>query len=366
MKYGISLASTFLLLVFLLSLSGSRMAYLDSIATAQKLPDKIPESVESEIPPPVVEIYEPTSEVEETRKVTLSFLGDCLIATAGGTTHRVGSLNWMANNRPAPYFFEKVAHILMNDDFTVADSENVFTDKELEPIEKDETGFWFRSATKNALILPAGGVDMVTVANNHTGDYGKEGYADTLQALKDANLLVGESNAPVIVEKNGLRIGIICSVLWNYNYSTRIVTQIKNLETTTDIQIVYIHGGTEKVHQPDEWKQQAARRIVDAGADLVVGGHPHVLQPMEMYKGVPIVYSLGNFVYGGNRYPENRTIIYQATFEHKASSLEVSSHIIPCYVFTGSTNNWQPAPIEDQAVKDKVLDFMYGLRAEPF
>ena len=98
---------------------------------------------------------------------------------------------------------------------------------------------------------------------------------------------------------------------------------------------------------------------MDNGADLVIGNHPHVLQPMENYNGVDIVYSMGNFCFGGNRRPENRTIIYQINLVIEDGKLvSKSSEIIPCYVYTGDSNNYCPKIIEDENIKQKVIDFM--------
>ncbi len=308
-----------------------------------------------------------TTPKESLQKVTLSFVGDCLIATADGTTHRPGSLNWTADRQPPSYFFEKVAGIFANDDFTIANCENVFTDSDLPPVKKkQQPAFWFKSATKNAAILKSGNVDIVSLANNHTDDYGAQGFDDTENAVKSTGILTGYGGKPVVVEKNGIRIGIVCCGFWDYNQHRGIVNEMKRIEEDTDIQIIFFHGGTEKIHQPEEWKVSGARELVDAGADLVVGGHPHVLQPMEIYKGVPIVYSLGNFVYGGNTMPENRTIIFQAFFEKIDGEIKLSTDIIPCYVYGGKTNNWQPYPIENKTHKSRVLDFMKGKRELPY
>ncbi len=358
-----SIAHLTVLFLCCMTLTYSRHSLLPCAETAVlPLWPVVPVETESESP---VSAEETKPLIPSKRTVTLSFLGDCLIATADGTTDRVGSLNWTADHEPATYFFQNVSHILKNDDLTVADCENVFTDSAFTPIAKEEPAFWFRSATKNASILQAGGVDMVSVANNHTGDYGQAGFEDTVTAVEKANVQVGYSNQPVILEKNGIKIGIVCEELWCYDHYHRIVSQLKAMEAETDIQVVFFHGGTEKIHEPEEWKQEAARRIVEAGADLVIGGHPHVLQPMEIYQGVPIVYSLGNFVYGGNTQPENRTIIYQACIE-LTDRIEVTSKIIPCTVYTGNTNNWQPAIIEDPVEKQNVLDFMKGKRDVPY
>lgn len=370
MKQIKSIASVFFIVICLLTMAGSRINLpLVKAVSAPKSPDAKQEdinAIQEDTDNSSATVKQETSVSEiNSRKITLSFVGDCLIATSDGTTHRVGSLNWMADNKPASYFFEKVIKIFKSDDFTVANCENVFTDKAFTPISKQRPAFWFRSNTKNALILKSGGVDIVSIANNHTGDYGKVGFKDTVNALESAGIKVGYSNEPVIVTKNGIRVAFIFEELWHYNQYSRIVNQIKAIEDKTDLQIVYFHGGMENIHQPEEWKKNAVRKIIDANADMVVGSHPHVLQPIEFYNDVPIVYSLGNFVYGGNRQPENRTIILKASFE-VSDEIKVSIDIIPCYVYTGNTNNWQPDIIKNQNEKARVLDFMMGARKLPY
>ena len=126
--------------------------------------------------------------------------------------------------------------------------------------------------------------------------------------------------------------------------------------------MVFCHGGAEGTHTPEAWRVRASRRLVDGGADLILGNHPHVLQPREVYQGKEIVYSLGNFCFGGSRGPENRTVIYQLILQVENGELaSVSSELIPCYVHTGGRgNNYCPAPIEDEAQRQRVLDFMDG------
>ena len=106
---------------------------------------------------------------------------------------------------------------------------------------------------------------------------------------------------------------------------------------------------------------------MDYGVDLIMGDHPHVLQPMEKYNNKTIIYSLGNFIFGGNRHPENRTIIYQHTLTVRGGKLtNEAGKIIPCYVYTGDTNNWQPDIIKNKTEKRKVLQFMSGKRELPY
>ena len=308
-------------------------------------------------------------EVQETREeaaftIDLSIVGDCLLATYKGQSYP-GSFSDYAASQPPSYFFERVSPILSGDDFTLVNLENVLTDRPLAEKDKGtEVAYWFKAPAANAAILRENSVEAVSLANNHTGDYGPEGFADTAAAVTDAGLPYGDNGRTIRLEKNGFTIAVICHGLWNEHQASQIIPRIEEASAWSDYQIVFYHGGEEGAHQPEEWRVRASRRLVDAGADLVLGSHPHVLQPEEIYNGVHIVYSLGNFCYGGNRSPENRTIIYKVLLTvGEGGLIAQETDMIPCYVYTGSTNNWQPAPITDEAERQQVLDFMHG-RAE--
>lgn len=298
----------------------------------------------------------------ESFDITLSFAGDMILAT-NKDTHYSGSFNDYASTHDPSYFLEKVRPVFEADDFTIVNLENVLTDRQLTPVYKDYSpAFWFGSKASNINILSNSSVEGAMIANNHIRDYGEEGYNDTVQAINNAGMLYGDASRIMYFEKGGYVISVICSGLWGEYQANNIINLMKTAEQHSHYQVVIFHGGTEKIHAPEEWKQRAARKLVDNGADLVVGGHPHVLQPREIYNGVEIVYSIGNFCYGGHRYPENRTVIYQMTLTvGKDLTLQASnSNIIPCYVYTGSINNFQPAIVDDEAVKNKILDFMNG------
>lgn len=294
--------------------------------------------------------------------ITLSFVGDMILAT-NKDTYYSGCFNDYAATHDPSYFLEKVRPVFEADDFTIANVENVFTDRQLTPVEKDYSpAFWFASKASNINILAGSSVEGAMISNNHIRDYGQEGYNDTVQAITNSGMIYGDTGKIMYFEKGGYVISVICSGMWGEYQANNIVNLIKQAEQHSHYQAVIFHGGTEKIHAPEEWKRRAARKLVDNGADLVVGGHPHVLQPREIYNGVEIIYSIGNFCYGGHRYPENRTVIYQMTLTvGKDLSLQASnSNIIPCYVYTGSINNFQPAIVDDETIKNKILDFMNG------
>ncbi|MFQ9514254.1 MAG: CapA family protein [Eubacterium sp.] len=313
------------------------------------------------------------STTSDSYSITLSFVGDCLCATDANTAYE-NCFEEVASRESPEYFLKKVSKYFINDDFTIADCENVYSDNSNLQIsdkgqyaDPDIEAYWFKTAAKNARILSVGGIDMVSISNNHINDYGQQGHTDTQKALNAANVRWGEEGKIVYYKKNNFKIGVICVSMYNDGVVENIKNYIKKASKKSDYQIIYFHGGTEAIHKPEDWKINACHTLIDSGADLVIGDHPHVLQPMETYNGKTIIYSMGNFIFGGNRHPENRTIIYQhtLTISNNNSLKNETGSIIPCYVYTGDINNWQPAVIKNKKIKKKVLDFMSGKTDSP-
>lgn len=304
--------------------------------------------------------------VPQSRSMTISFVGDCLISTSDGADY-AGSLNWYARNYEPSYFFEKVAGYFTSDDLTVVNCETVLSDRALSPRDKgDPEAWWFTGPALNARIFSSSGVELASVANNHTFDYGREGYNDTVAALKAQGLAVAEDGVPVYYEKNGIRVGILACGIWYSGEEGVYISALRQMCEDSDFQIVYTHGGAESVFVPEEWRRASYRRLIDCGADLVVGCHAHRLQPMERYNGGTIVYGLGNFCFGGNSLPNNRTAIYRCTVYVSSRGTTAEDEIVPCYLYTGSHSVWQPSPIPPNDPNyQKVLDFMNGLIDSP-
>ena len=301
-------------------------------------------------------------ETEDAFSIVVSFTGDMLLASLHGKRAAGNFLDYAARQEPE-YFLQHVRPIFEADDFTVVNLENVLTDRNLTPKEKaTDPAYWFRAPAATTDILTSSGVEAVSLANNHTGDYGTAGYKDTVKAVSAAGLEYGGNDRTFYLEKNGYRVAVICHGLWSEGQAGTIIQRLRTAEKNSDFQVVFCHGGAEGVHAPEAWRGRASRRLIDNGADLVLGNHPHVLQPREVYKGKEIVYSLGNFCFGGSRSPENRTIIYQLILQVENGKLVgASSELIPCYVHTGGrVNNYCPALIEDEEQARRVLDFMDG------
>ncbi len=294
--------------------------------------------------------------------VTLSFIGDCMLATDRGADYQ-GSFNRLAAEVEPSYFFEAFTELFSTDDWTVANLENVFTDSpDAKMRNKGYTpAYWYKSTTANTAILTEGGIDIVSLANNHSEDYGAVGYADTRTALDAAGVLWGDNNEVLLLEKEGFTVALYLCTFY-YRGADVYITQ-KMASVDADYKIVYFHGGTERVHTPDEWKAEGCRRMIDGGIDLVIGGHPHVLQPIEAYSGKTIVHSLGNFVFGGSRSEENRTIVYRHTLTVLGDEVvDISEEIIPCYVYT---ELYKPGIIKDDAEIAAVNAFLNGDSSSP-
>ncbi|MEL7035452.1 MAG: CapA family protein [Cyanobacteria bacterium J06592_8] len=179
--------------------------------------------------------------------------------------------------------------------------------------------FNFKADPEAVQVLTSGGIDIVNLANNHAMDYEAEGLIETLETLEEAGIhAVGagrdlnEARRPEILEVKGQRIAYFGyydadfhaadenTPGTNPRYDQRIASDIEAIRDQVDWIIVNFHWGVELAQYPGDWQIELARFTIDQGADLVVGHHPHVLQGAEIYKGRPIVYSLGNFIFGGN------------------------------------------------------------------
>lgn len=301
--------------------------------------------------------------------IDFTFAGDCTLASFKGEYKPTNLKGHYAAHGP-DWFFQYVKPIFQADDFTIVNLENVFTDRALaQRYKRPNPSFWFQAPSEYTQILTRGDVEAVSLANNHTLDYGEEGKRDTRAALDGAGVLWGDEDKTVYLEKNGYTVALVCTGLWDSGDVPGITKRLAEAGARSDFQIVFFHGGTEGVLTPEAWKVTACHALVDAGADLIIGNHPHVLQRRESYNGAEIVYSMGNFCFGGNNNPKNRTILYQLklTVDVKGRLVDRQSNIIPCYVHTGTgLNNYAPAPISDPAQRQRVLEFMDAQRSSPY
>lgn len=165
-------------------------------------------------------------------------------------------------------------------------------------------GMTFCGDEGNLQGLIFAGVDVVNLANNHAGNYGLEGIENTAGLLSNAGILVTGRNEIVFKDIRGLRFAFLGyndigfpeqGLAWAKN--DRIITEIKSAKTQADIVVVAFHWGVEYISQPSQRQKELAHLAIDNGADLIIGNHPHWIQPVEIYQGKVITYAHGNFIF---------------------------------------------------------------------
>lgn len=202
--------------------------------------------------------------------------------------------------------------------------------------------FLFRADPKYANTLKANGFGVVSVANNHTLDYGREALTDTISALRSAGVTpvgAGANRSKAlelkIIRRKSLKIGVLAysdmpsdGVVRLSDKPTiaglepdELSEQIKTASQKCDTLVVSLHWGVEYMKKPTEHQRAIARQCIDAGADLIIGHHPHVLQPTEIYKGKPIIYSAGAFVWDSKIFGADRSAIYEVEMGRNAARL---------------------------------------------
>lgn len=256
-------------------------------------------------------------------------------------------------------------------DYFVVNEEFPFSSRGTQAADKQYT---FRLAPEKVSMFQEMGIDAVTLANNHALDYGTDALLDTCEVLDGAGILhtgagkdLNAAKQPVVFEKNGQRVALIGAtrvipeagwaaanghpgMLSSYEVSVEpLLAQIAECHEQGEMVVVLIHWGIERDETPQEYQRALAKRYIDAGADLVIGSHPHVLQGIEYYKGKPIFYSLGNFVFG-SFIP--KTMLVQAEFSGDSLDLK----LIP-----GTSSGGYTRTLADAGAKTQFYQYLEGI-----
>ena len=302
---------------------------------------------------------EAPQEEEETQppvSITVSAVGDCILGT-DVNFNQDKSLNAYYNSNGAAYFLQNVKSIFEADDLTIVNMEGTLTESN----DRRDKEFAFKGPGEFTQILTSGGVEAANLANNHIHDYGEQGYTDTINYMEQAGITTFGYERTAVLDVNGVKVGLVGTyeLALGMDCEAEMIENIKAVENEgAQVVIVSFHWGQEKVNYPDDNQKALAHSAIDNGADLVLGHHPHVLQGIEEYKGENIVYSLGNFCYGGSSNPVGKdTMIFQQTFTVENGELveDNVTNIIPCSVSSASDyNNYQPTPL-DGSEKERIL-----------
>lgn len=317
---------------------------LDSVpAGTAPEPTPLPEPTETPTPSP--------TPVPKTVKV--SFIGDCtLCSDARGYNHfdAVVKKRW-------DYPFKHCKSIFKSDDLTLANCEMAITNTK----KNRKKAFVFKMRPAGTAMFTRSGIEAVNLANNHTLDFGQTGYRDTQRHLSKAKILWSDNTHYAIYKaKNGVKIGM-CGYTSSYGLG-KTYKLIKQLRSKgCQIVIVSCHWGIEKKYKPTKSQISRGHDLIDHGADIVVGTHPHRLQPIEVYKGKYILYSIGNFCFGGNSNPSDPdTAIVQCTFVLNNEGTKVADYrlnVIP-YSLRGTKrgNDYCPKPYKFESKEyDRVM-----------
>ena len=280
--------------------------------------------------------------------LTVSVVGDCTLGTDENFDYNT-SLNAYFESYGKEYFFQNVKSIFEADDLTIANNEGTFTDS----YDREDKTFAFKAPASFAGIYSCSSVEAVNTANNHSHDYGEQSFQDTMKALDAEGVVHFGYDETAVMDIKGVKVGLV-GIYELYDHLEREQQLKDNIakvkEDGAELIIVIFHWGNEKETVPDSNQTTLGHLAIDLGADLVCGHHPHVLQGIEEYKGRNIVYSLGNFCFGGNSSPSDMdSMIFQQTFTITSDGVKADNvtNIIPCSISSEyGYNDYQPTPAE--------------------
>ena len=297
--------------------------------------------------------------IRDNAEVVISLAGDCSFGKLSIHSYE-RTFNDYYDKNGAEYFFKNVKSLFEADDLTLVNFEGVLTDST--DIQEKEYNIKGEKEYKN--VLTAGSVEAVSFGNNHRIDYGQQGVDDTVAAFNDVNVVYAyDENLGIYETENGIKIGIVSvnEVYDEKQVEVYLENGIALLKESTDLVLACCHWGEETHHYPEAYQEELGRKCIDWGADLVVGCHPHVLQGIDYYNGKYILYSLGNFCFGGHKNPKDKdSMIVQATANFDANGLvgELQLKVIPCRISTKDKSNDYCPTIAEGEKRDNILKLL--------
>ena len=301
--------------------------------------------------------------------VTISATGD---VTIGGDTRKKSKsifdkqLEQEISGLAFP--MENVADLFAEDDMTIVNFEGTLTTTK----SATKNTFSFAAPPEYVQVITSGNIEAVSLENNHIMDHGEAGYQDTVDTLS-ANGIVssGHYGGAIFTTETGVDIGMLSYQTFNGKYPAiyeAIEGDIAGLRAAgAELVIVSYHWGEEKDYVPNERQVPLGRATIDAGADLVIGHHSHRMNPIELYNGKYICYSLGNFSFAGNTKPDDMdTFIFQQRFRvyPDGTAENEGFRIIPCSISSQeNVNDFKPTPM-DASGAAKVVERLHELNAK--
>ncbi len=302
---------------------------------------------------------EETQSTPEIKEIIISAVGDCTLGTNQKQSYS-NSFDEYYDKYGEAYFLKNIKSVFEEDDFTIINLEGTLTNSENIRTSKE----WnHKGKPEYVNILSNASVEAVTLGNNHIMDYQQDGVDDTIATVEGAGLsyaLSGDwGNQFGLYETKGVKIGFVS--VNEYYDGNRVYDWLEDglaklREQGADIVIAAMHWGGDKIHTLEENQRVMGKWCIDQGFDLVLGSHPHVLQGIEEYNGKYIVYSMGNFCYGGSRNPaEKESMIFQASFTFIDGVLQpqTDARVIPCRLSSVTDkNDYCPVVLEGEEARE--------------
>ncbi len=322
------------------------------MAEASAKPTAAPTAAPTPIPTRV-----PSSEGE----VLLSFVGDCSIGDSEQFVTYAESYHSTVDEKGYDWVFSLVKEYLAADDLTIANLESVLTTK----LAHTDKMYNLKAAPDHVNILTAGSIEVVNTVNNHCMDFYRSGYVDMLEHLDNAGVDHFGSvytNQPdgfdelAVQEIDGIRIGFMGFSYPQESDKKKIANRVRILkdEQGCDLVVVSLHWGRETQNKPESGQVAFAKAAIDAGADVIYGHHPHVIQPINFYKGKPILYSTGNFTFGTMSQVDPATGIFQLAYEKVGGEVFLKRlQVIPCQ--TQGDPDYRPRVLIDPSERRAVF-----------
>ena len=295
----------------------------------------------------------------------VSFLGDCSIGDAVSAAGKAGSYQTVVDREGYAWPFSLVQKYIGTDDMTVGNLEIVITTR----TRHKNIVYPLRADPDHINILTEGSIEVLNTANNHCYDFYRDGYVDTLQALDDAGIdRFGCVNYTrkngfddvLVKDVNGIRFGMI-----GFTYPTdadvkhaeQLIKKLRE-EDHCDYVIVSLHWGRETYTVPGQGNAKYAKKMLDAGADMIYGHHPHVLQPIAFHNNKPILFSTGNCTFGTlSNNMDQHAGIFQITFEKTENgAVPRRLEVIPCKYY--KSGDYRIEEETDEAEREKTFKIL--------
>lgn len=314
---------------------------------------------------PAVVAEEAAPAESKSESITVSFIGDCSIGDSVQWRTYKTSYHSVLKEKGYAWPFSLVKDVLAADDLTVANLEVVFTTK-TKPTQKKDINLI--GDPEFVQVLHEGSIEVVNTANNHAWDFGAAAYHEMMGYLDEAEIPHFGTIYPyrddgtdvcITVDVKGVTFGFLGFSYPQEADKKRIANRIKDLrEQGADIVVLSLHWGREEHAQPQSGAASYAKYCIDAGADMIYGQHPHVLQTVQFYNGKPILYSTGNFTFGSMSHVDPDTGIFQLTWDLVDGKPQLRRfEVVPCR--TQGSGDYRPYiltdPEEIKAMRKKLV-----------